>query len=397
MKKRILFLMSDTGGGHRASAQAISEAIHRRFPHHYTTIIEDIWKHHTPWPINCLPNTYPWLSGPGQPLWKMMWAGSSRLPAERLFFPAITPLLESKAVRFLQKTAPDLIVSVHPLFNRLGMTWLKQANLDVPFATVVTDMVTIHPLWIYPGVTRCLVPTYAARNLAIKWGMPPEKVKVCGQPVSLKFANLAPNKVRIRQSLGLDTTKPTVLLVSGGEGTGPVFNIARAIAHSTPAAQLLIVCGRNQSLQSRLQAVTWEIPVRIYGFVDTMPELMTAADILITKAGPGTLSEAFIAGLPTIIFDYIPGQEAGNVAYVQKHQAGVYIKNPREIAALVQQWVNPADSTLVAMARNAASLAQPTASLKIAAELCYLIDSEARSGRWITPNSQHPDLSRAAG
>jgi len=368
--------MSDTGGGHRASAQAISEAIHTLFPQQYCTIIEDIWKRHTPWPINRLPKTYPWLSGPGQPLWKMMWTGSTRLPADRLVLPAITPLLESRAVRYLKEAGPDLIVSVHPLFNRLGLLWANRAGLKVPFVTVVTDMVSIHPLWIDPGVTRCLVSTDEARHLALKWGMPPQKIKLCGQPVSLKFAEIPRHNFNIRQKFGLNPAQPTILLVGGGEGTGPIFDIARAIARSVPPAQLLIVCGRNESLKARLQTVVWEIPTRIYGFVDNMPDLMAAADVLITKAGPGTLSEAFIAGLPTIIFGYIPGQEAGNVAYVQQHQAGVYAEEPAEIVHLLQTWFHPADNTLEKMARNAGRLAQPTASLQIAAELSNLINPE---------------------
>ncbi|HMR66642.1 MAG TPA: hypothetical protein PKE64_21725, partial [Anaerolineae bacterium] len=73
MQKRILFLMSDTGGGHRASAKAIKEAIDHLHPHKYDIWIEDIWQHHTCWPFNAIPRTYSWLTGPGLPVWKAMW------------------------------------------------------------------------------------------------------------------------------------------------------------------------------------------------------------------------------------------------------------------------------------------------------------------------------------
>jgi 1,2-diacylglycerol 3-beta-galactosyltransferase len=234
-------------------------------------------------------------------------------------------------------------------------------------------MVTVHPTWICPGVTSCLVSTDLARSAAINLGMPPDKVKVCGQPVSLKFSTLASDKCTCRQQLGLAMTRPTVLLMGGGEGRGPVLEMARSLAQSVPQAQLLIVTGRNKRLKAKLEAIRWEIPTRVYGFVDNMPALMGAADLLLTKAGPGTLSEAFIAGLPVLIYDYLPGQEAGNVAYVEQHRVGVFAASPPEITRLVQHWLDPAENSLEQMARNARSLARPNASGAIATDLHGLL------------------------
>jgi 1,2-diacylglycerol 3-beta-galactosyltransferase len=167
--------------------------------------------------------------------------------------------------------------------------------------------------------------------------------------------------------------RPTVLLMGGGEGRGPVLEIARSLAQGVPQAQLLIVTGRNKRLKAKLEAIKWEIPTRVYGFVDNMPALMGAADLLLTKAGPGTLSEAFIAGLPVLIYGYLPGQEAGNVAYVRQHGAGAFADTPSEIMGLVQHWLNPAENSLEQMARNARGLARPDASAAIAQELCSLL------------------------
>lgn len=373
MQKRILFLMSDTGGGHRAAAEAIEEAIHFLYPNRYEVLIEDIWKRHTPWPINKIPNSYSWLTGPGRPVWKLMWSGSTHLNAYKLVSPGISPIVERKFLRYLGLVRPDIVVSVHPFLNHLVLRLLKKSNLDAPFVTVVTDLVTIHPLWICPEVTRCFVPTGAARDFALKLGMVPDKIEVCGQPVSLKFVAMPANKQKLRQKLGLDLTRRAVLIIGGGEGSGPVFSIARTISQQVPQAQLMIVSGRNKALKEKLEAVRWEIPTQVHGFVDNMPELMRAADILVTKAGPGTISEAFIAGLPPLIFGYIPGQEQGNVRYVLEHQAGAYAETPGKIAQMVSRWMDPHNSLLQQMAHNAASLARPDASLTIAQEICGLI------------------------
>ncbi|MEW5957948.1 MAG: glycosyltransferase [Chloroflexota bacterium] len=378
MKKRILFLMSDTGGGHRAAAQAIEEAIHHLYPDTYEVFIEDIWKRHTPWPINRLPDSYSWLTGPGLPLWKFMWSSSSQLKAHKLVLPSISPILERKIIRYLKFIRPDIVVSVHPLMNHLGLKWSAKSKLDIPFVTVVTDMVTLHPLWICPRVTCCIVPTDAARDFAVRQGMRPEKIEVCGQPVSLKFTAMPGDKQALRHKLGLDLQRRAVLIIGGGEGSGRVFEIARAIAQTVPQAQQMIVSGRNKALKEKLEAVDWEIPTQVYGFVNNMPELMKAADILVTKAGPGTISEAFIAGLPPVISGFIPGQEQGNVTYVQEHQAGAYADTPADIARLVLSWMDPNNSILQQMSLNATKLARPTASLNIAQKICSLIKDRSQ-------------------
>ncbi len=373
MKKRILFLLSDTGGGHRAAAEAITEAIHYLYPDTYDVYLDDLWKEYTPWPINKIPDAYPWLTGPGVPFWKLMWLVSNRARPDRIVFPTVSPVLRKKITMYLQQVQPNIIVCVHPLMNDIGLRLTRKANLQVPFVTVVTDMVTIHPLWIHPCVTFCMVPTEPAREMALKYGLPEKKLMVTGQPVGLKFAKEIADKESLRLKLDLDLDRPAVLLVGGGEGFGRIFDIARAVASTVSEAQLLVVAGRNKMLKQKLDQVDWEIPTKIYGFVNNMPELMGSADILITKAGPGTISEAFVMGLPLIIFDYIPGQEAGNVSYVQEHQAGVFAQEPQQIAHLVAKWLDPDTMILKEMTQNAAALAKPEAALAIAQKVCDLI------------------------
>jgi 1,2-diacylglycerol 3-beta-galactosyltransferase len=261
---------------------------------------------------------------------------------------------------------PDIIISVHPLLTLFPLVVLKRAKLNIPFVTVVTDMVNGYPTWYQPQTTFCLVPTEAAREQAIRLGLSPEKVEVVGQPVALKFAAEVGEKSYLRYKLGFDPDRPVVLLVGGGEGYGRVFEIARCIAQRVSPVQLVIVAGRNKLLREKLEAIKWEIPTTIFGFVNNMPELMGAADVFITKAGPGSISEAFIAKLPLILFGYIPGQEESNVRYIQERNAGVYEPNPEQIAHLLLKWLEPGQPALAQMIDNSANLARPEASLTIA-------------------------------
>lgn len=373
-KKRILFLMSDTGGGHRASARAIEEAMEFLYPGRHSVIIEDVWKNHMVWPIRLMPDTYSWITGPGKPLWAALWKLTSYRRLQNLIFTCVSPVIKRKITDYIKSVSPDMVVSVHPLMNHLGLRWLKAAGLEVPFITVVTDMVTFHPSWICPEVDRCIVPTEAAKERALGYGMPEDKLAVYGQPVGLKFSRLSRAKQSLKRKLNLDEKKPTILIVGGGEGYGQMYRIARKIARTVTSVQLLVVAGRNEKLFKKLTDRNWEVPTQIFAFVDNMDELMGASDLLISKAGPGTINEAFIAGLPLLLSGYIPGQETGNVQYVRENMAGAYARTTWGIAKQVRQWLEQEEKVLQELTKNAAMLARPDAALHIAQDLYHFCE-----------------------
>jgi 1,2-diacylglycerol 3-beta-galactosyltransferase len=141
-----------------------------------------------------------------------------------------------------------------------------------------------------------------------------------------------------------------------------------AINHSNLPIQLIIVAGRNQPLKTKLENQKWNMPTRIFAFVKEMPEFMQASDILITKAGPGTISEAFIAGLPLILYSKMPGQEDGNVGYVTNQGAGIWAPNPDQLVECLINWINhPEELKMVAL--RSTQLAKPNASRDIAKAL----------------------------
>jgi 1,2-diacylglycerol 3-beta-galactosyltransferase len=136
---------------------------------------------------------------------------------------------------------------------------------------------------------------------------------------------------------------------------------------------MVAIAGRNEKLRRRLEATIWEIPTRITGFVDNVQEWMAAANLLITKAGPGVLSEAFIVGLPLILSGAIPGQEAPNVDYVVAQGAGITETEPTRIASWLAQRLRPGDEVLARMAAAARHLARPDAALCVARQVAALL------------------------
>ena len=369
-KKKIEILMASTGGGHRSAAEAIAEG----FAHTYDDClveIVDIWSDHMPYPLNRVGRLYGKLVKYG--LWEAVWDASNDPKRIACALNTMWPFVSEAMEEFFSLTKPDAVVCVHPLFNHFATWSLKEMNIRVPFVTVVTDLVTTHPGWICPAADLCLVPTEMSRSYVVEGGVAPDKVRVTGLPVSLKFYGQTLTKPEAQGSLGLQPDLPIVLLVGGGEGMGPLYKVARKIACARPRGQLLIVAGRNERLQERLRQVDWEIPTRVFGFVTDMPRFMTAADVIVTKAGPSTISEAMISGLPIILSGFIPGQEEGNVEYVVKSGAGLLAHDSRVIADLLIDWLQPSNQTRLEMARNAQAQGRPRAALDIATEIYNLL------------------------
>ncbi|KAK8672383.1 hypothetical protein V6N13_110755 [Hibiscus sabdariffa] len=168
--------------------------------------------------------------------------------------------------------------------------------------------------------------------------------------------------------------------MGGGDGMGPVKKTAMALSESLydkdqqkPIGQLIIICGRNKGLASTLELQEWMIPVKVRGFETQMEKWMGACDCIITKAGPGTIAEALIRGLPIVLNDYIPGQEKGNVPYVVDNGAGVFTRSPKETARIVSEWFSTKTDELKRMSENAVKLAQPEAVFDIVKDIHELV------------------------
>jgi 1,2-diacylglycerol 3-beta-galactosyltransferase len=251
----------------------------------------------------------------------------------------------------------------------------------IPFVTVVTDLSTAHPLWFNRGVDACYVASDHSYKLGLEEGLRPEQLHLFGLPIRPAFAHPSRPKNELRMALGMAVSLPAALLVGGGEGVGPVEEIAVQIADRLGAGgelagQLVVICGRNRAMQERLAARDWPIPVYINGFVDNMPDWMAACDCIVTKAGPGTIAEALISGLPIVLSGFIPGQEEGNVPYVVDNGVGAFSTQPAEIAAIVARWFGPERAQLGAMSAKAHALGHPQATFEIVKSIVGLLEGQ---------------------
>ncbi len=362
-KTHVLFLFSDTGGGHRSASEAVIEALDLEFGNAITTEMVDFFKEYAPIPFNKLPDLYPKMVRAPH-LWQAGFYATDGRSQARALTTAFWPYTSQAAKKLLNNHPSDIIVTTHPAAISVALKALGKHRTR-RFITVVTDPVTTHALWFDKRADLTLVPTDMARERAIGYHMSPEKVLVVGQPVAERYCAPPGDKRALRKKLGWPQDKMITLLIGGGEGMGPIAHTADAINASGLDLGLIIIAGRNASLQAKLESRDWKIPTRIYGFTRDLPDFMRAADVLVTKAGPGTIAESMNAGLPIILNARLPGQEDGNVTYVQKERVGVWAPRTDRVVRTLEKWLEHPEER-ERFARNCLSAARPLSARLIA-------------------------------
>lgn len=365
---KLLFLFSDTGGGHRSAAEAVIEAFEAEYPGMFDIKMVDFFVEYAPPPLNNSPADYPTLSSM-KLVWKVGYEAIDGRRRSKWLFDVIWPYIQKGATRLVAENPADLYVSFHSLINE---PLLRVFRKNEQLVCVVTDLITPPAPWYNARTNLTIVPTEPAFQRGLQLGIPPEKMKVIGLPVAKRFCEQHKDRAEIRARLGWHPTRVITLLVGGGQGLGPLEKNAHAIDAANLDTQLVIVAGRNPALKQRLEKYPWNNPPLIYGFVSEMPDFMCAADILVTKAGPGSICEGFIAGLPIILYNRIPGQEEDNVTYVVEQGAGIWAPRPVQVVETIRDWLEH-PHTRQAVARASARLACPQASSEIARTLVHFL------------------------
>ncbi len=369
---RLNGMYADTGGGHRATSQAVADGLREHYGSAVEPVLFDGLRRYAPWPVSHLDDMYPWMSGLSK-TWGDGWTALNQPDVARKFMRGWWPYVRTSAIRMAEEPC-DAIVNVQPLYTYPVLWAMDHIGVRKPFITMVSDLIVVHALWCDPTTDRFLVPTDLSRLLALQNRIPEEKIGVVGLPIRLIFNTPPEPKPLVRARLGLKD-KQTVLLMGGGQGLGGIYDIAEAIGRSGLNVQLVVVAGRNKKLKEQLDAANWPIDLKTYGFISEVHDVMNAADVLITKAGPTTICEAFTRNLPIIISGYIPSQEDQNAEYVTQSCAGVLAEKPNLIVDTLRQWLS--DPILMAqMARNSGALARPRAALDAAEEIYQIATSQ---------------------
>lgn len=340
-KPTILFAISDTGGGHRSGAVAIKAALELLAGDSVECHIVDMLATTGTPILKNAPALYDVLSTKLLPFYDMLYRATDGTRRITALSQIVYLQAHRNIVRVMEQTRPNLVVSVHPLSNRLIGNVRRAYRLSFRFVCVVTDLVSLHAAWADPEVELCIVPTKEAFERQQERNLPPHKLTLTGFPVHPKFAAYTGDKQTARSSLGLAADLPTILVTGGGVGSGNVRAITQELQRAYPQHQILVITGKNAALKAELEGLGLGPLVCIYGFVHNMEVLMAASDIIVTKAGPGTLMEVLVMRRPVIVTEAVGMQEQGNIDFVLNHELGAFCPTIDRIAPAIDELMQP--------------------------------------------------------
>lgn len=234
---------------------------------------------------------------------------------------------------FLCEYDPDLVICTYPTPAGVLSRLRQLRTIDMPVATIVTDY-TVHSQWLHPAVDMYFVGSDQIRTAVINRGFDPQRIYATGIPIRRRFTE-APDPRAARLQLGLDPDRPVLLLMGGAFGVLPRLCKMPRILRGLPAdVQVLVVCGRDPRSFRRFQRAAGHLApgrMRVFGFVDPIHVVMAAADLIVTKAGGLTTSEALAVNVPMLIFRPLPGQEEQNTRFLVNSGAAVVAHQTREL------------------------------------------------------------------
>lgn len=395
--KKFLIITSETGGGHTSAAAAIAEGL-KRFaaPGCLVNIARAIEDSHVL--AQKLAEFYNHLLRHHQHLMKYYyWAIERFRPNESHFLYKMT----SRYLRQLfEKYCPQVIISVHPMTQHFIGRMIRDLGLQdhIPLVTVVTDpCYGFWRGWACEDVSLYLVATDDAQRQLIDYGIPAEKIRICGIPIHPKFQfQSEDDKLAARADLGLDPEKFTMFINAGWVGGGNIPRIfEQLVEHSEqiPNTQAIFLAGRNQTLQERIQSLAGRaaFPTRVIGYTNKMEKLMCAADVMVSKLGGLTTFEALASRLPIIADNTTPPmpQESQTGSLISRHNAGVLLDRAGDIIPIIRRLAhNPAEHAAMRLA--ASRIAIPDATKRIVDELMRKLEEQLAGENRPAKSSEYP-------
>jgi processive 1,2-diacylglycerol beta-glucosyltransferase len=260
---------------------------------------------------------------------------------------------------------PDVVVCTQAFPCGMVADYKKAHHLPMTVIGVLTDYAP-HLYWLHEGVDYYVVPSREAQERYVKEGIAADRIKIFGIPIRIKFAQKL-DRQAIAKKLGLDLNIPTVLIMGGGQGLGPMKEAVKSLVHLARPLQLIAICGTNVKLVHWIKKIQRQTVKKIifYDYASNVDELMEVSTLIVSKPGGMTTSECLAKGLPMVIIDPIPGQEERNSQFLVNQGVAIRVEDKRHIARDIDLLLNnPAQ--LAAMKQSALKNGKPMAAQDIA-------------------------------
>lgn len=331
----ILILYSNYGDGHPQAAKAIHDSLALSHPKARITLIDFMQLAH---PYMYPAIRYLFLQGMRKfpDIYGFLYNKTRPLNTLSCFLKKYNRFGIQRLLKLIHELEPFVVVSTFPMAAG-AMSLLKSRGMtNVTTTTVITDH-TDHSYWVYPFTDRYIVGSEVVKQGLLQYDVPHHRISITGIPVRLEFMQGYDRKVLARKH-GLDPQMKTVLLMGGGCG---IIKDSAALARSFEALpviiQWIVVCGHNRKLRRQLEDICRASKHRIHikGYVDYVNELMAVSDVMISKPGGLTISEALAMELPMVVFNSLPGQEADNTRFLLRSGAAFQAETVEDLVNII--------------------------------------------------------------
>jgi processive 1,2-diacylglycerol beta-glucosyltransferase len=375
---KALIVYSSAGAGHKKAAEAIYKAYKAKKDVTDEVILLDMLEKSNWMTRRAYPGLYLFAIRHASWLWGFLF----KLTDNRTFynltkgFKLFLELINAQAfIKYLKNEDFDVIISTHFYSSTVADYLKRKALIKSRLLTVVTDY-RVHAFWLSRASDKFLVASKQTKDDLIKDNIDASRIIISGIPIELKFLKRykemsAPDKKErlkedIEEKLGLVKAGLRVLIMGGGFGVGPYEYFLEHLAELKDKLSLAIICGYNEDLLNKLKERVKELDfeVDLFGYVNNVDELMQVSDLVITKAGGITLSEALAMGLPAVVINPIPGQEEGNAGYLSQAGALITEKKPQNVVDFIKKVIED-KSIIDKMRKRAHEISKPDAANKV--------------------------------
>lgn len=343
------------GEGHNTAARNIRDAILAERPGS-EVLVADPYTRTNPLVNRLMQSGYTMAINRYPRAWKVIFELLSKRGVVEGMGPMLAEL--TAAVRgLIHEFRPDVIASTYPVFSFLNAKIRKRhGGPKVPFFTVITDSTQINSAWYRCPCDGSIVADSHTADVLRGDGVPSERIHILGFPVGLEFENLKP----------VAASKPWRVLFFPGGTSGRAVATLELLAGLEDVV-VDVVAGRRKATHAAIQAAGLPRFGTLTGWTDQMPQLMASHHLFIGKAGGATVQEAIAAQIPFVVSHVVPGQEEGNIAFIEQSGIGALAANsPEQILHHVKGAFANGGNVWHAWKKNLLSLQKPSASRVIA-------------------------------
>ncbi|MBO4883704.1 MAG: glycosyl transferase [Clostridia bacterium] len=314
---KILILSCNTGGGHNTAARAMKEEIERQG---HTAVLEDYLAMANQATSDLISNSYIGMARHSPHFFGMIYRASMAVSTTRHLSPiyyANIPIAKRLA-GYLAENPCDGIVMTH-LFAMEAISYLKRRGAKLPVTVAIATDYTCQPFWEDLECDYYILPHEDLTDEYARRGLPREKLRAYGIPVSSRFSDEA-DRAEARARLNLPEDAPLFLVMGGSMGSGHILKFTEQLHNEVENGIIAVICGSNERLLNSMKESFGHIPnIRVIGYTNDVADYMAACDVLYTKPGGLTSTEALVRNVPLIHTAPIPGCETANSRFFEEH------------------------------------------------------------------------------